>query len=110
MNDTPGQRGCFRARMSFSSTVPSTRAPAPAATCKACGQPIQDVYYEVGGQPVCQGCSGQLHEMLRGGSPFGRFALATFYGSVAGIIGAVIYYGVRKATNIEFGLIAILLV
>ena len=32
---------------------------------------------------------------------------ATVYGSLAGLVGAAIYYGVREATNIEFGLIAI---
>jgi hypothetical protein len=81
--------------------------PGSAAPCKACGQPLQDAYYEVNGQPFCQGCREQLQKALNSGSPFARFARATIYGSLAGLAGAAIYYGVREATNIEFGLISI---
>jgi hypothetical protein len=81
--------------------------PAPAATCSICGQPLLDVYYQVNGQTICQGCREQVQKALRGGSAFGRFALATLYGALAGLAGAAIYYGVREATNYEFGLISV---
>jgi hypothetical protein len=82
-------------------------APRPAATCRACGQPLRDVYYEVNGHAFCQECREQLQESLSSGSPLDRFARATLYGSLAGLAGAAIYYGVREATQIEFGLISV---
>jgi hypothetical protein len=82
-------------------------ASAPAAACKACGQPLRDLYYDINGQPVCPSCREQVQRALESGSRLGRFALATLYGSLAGVVGAAIYYGVRQLTNIEFGLISI---
>lgn len=79
-----------------------------AATCKACGQPMHDVYYDVNGQPFCPRCRELLNQALTGGSAVGRFVRATVYGSLAGLLGAAIYYGVRELTNINFGLISIL--
>ena len=82
-------------------------APVPTATCRVCGQALRDVYYQVNGQPFCPVCRDELRKALSGGSGFGRFVRATLLGSLAGILGAGIYYGVRRATNIEFGLISI---
>lgn len=82
-------------------------APAPAATCPLCNQPMQETYYEVNGTACCPGCHDRIQEHLNRGSAFGRFVRATVYGSIAGAIGAGIYYGVRELTNINFGLIAI---
>lgn len=79
----------------------------PATACKACGRELQDVYYDVNGQPVCRACRERLQTALAGGSALGRFARAALYGSLAGLAGAAVYYGVRELTNIEFGLIAI---
>lgn len=83
-------------------------APAPAAACRACGQPIRDVYYDVAGQPFCQSCHGHLQTALVGGSKPRRFLRATLYGGLAGLVGAVLYYGITAATNINFGLISVL--
>jgi hypothetical protein len=90
--------------------VPQAMFPAPGteATCKVCGQSLRDTYYEVNGQPFCPDCREHIHSALTGGSPFGRFARATLFGSLAGALGAAIYYGVREATQSEFGLISIL--
>src|SRR5262249_2765181 len=106
MSDTPDAGGLPRRELQFDRAEYTT--PSPAATCKVCGQPLPDVYYEVDGQPLCQGCRDQLQETLHGGSAFGRAARATLYGSLAGLAGAAIYYGVREATSIEFGLISVL--
>ena len=83
-------------------------APAPAATCRACGQTIRDLYYDVNGQPFCQTCRGHLQQALEGGSKVGRFLRAALYGSLAGSAGAAIYYGITEATNVNFGLISVL--
>ena len=82
--------------------------PAPAAACRACGQAIGDLYYDVNGQPFCQTCRGHLQHALEGGSKVGRLLRAALYGSLAGLAGAAIYYGVTKATNTNFGLISVL--
>jgi hypothetical protein len=105
MSDTPGGGSPPAKDLQFDHVEYTT--PGPAVTCTVCGQPWQDVYYEVNGQPFCQGCREQLQKTLSSGSAFGRFARATLYGSLAGLAGAAIYYGVRERTNIEFGLISV---
>ena len=82
--------------------------PTPVAACRACGQSIADVYYDVNGQPFCQTCRGHLQTALEGGSKTGRFVRATLFGFLAGLVGAAIYYGVTVATNFNFGLISVL--
>ncbi|HVX15469.1 MAG TPA: hypothetical protein VHC22_30050 [Pirellulales bacterium] len=82
--------------------------PGTSATCKLCGQAMGNVYYEMNSQAVCQHCHERIQTSLTSGSAFGRFVRATFYGSLAGLFGAAIYYGVRELTQIEFGLISIL--
>jgi hypothetical protein len=81
--------------------------PTPSEPCSVCGQPLQAAYYDIQGKPACPGCRDEILKALQGGSAVGRFARATVYGSLAGVAGAVIYYGVREATNINFGLISI---
>ncbi|HEY1785911.1 MAG TPA: hypothetical protein VGG30_10195, partial [Pirellulales bacterium] len=105
MTDTPGASGSPAKPLQFDHV--EYAAPGPRAACKACGQPMQGVYYEVNGLPFCEGCRQQLQNSLSGGSAIGRFARATLYGLLAGLAGAAIYYGVREATNSEFGLISI---
>jgi hypothetical protein len=105
MSVTPSAGGPPANELQFDHVEYTT--PGPAATCRVCGQPLLGVYYEVNGQPFCQGCREQLQKTLSSGSAFGRFARATLYGSLAGLAGAAIYYGVREATNIEFGLISV---
>jgi hypothetical protein len=105
MTDTPGVSDSPAKPLQFDHV--EYAAPGPRAACKACGQPMQGVYYEVNGLPFCEGCRQQLQQSLSGGSAIGRFARATLYGLLAGLAGAAIYYGVREATNSEFGLISI---
>lgn len=83
-------------------------ASSSAATCKLCNQPLRDTYYQVNQQAFCPSCRERLQQALDSGSALGRFGRATLYGSLAGLVGAAIYYGVRELTNINFGLISIL--
>jgi hypothetical protein len=105
MSDTPSASGSPAGDLQFDRV--EYTAPRPTATCKGCGQGLQNVYYEINGQPFCQGCREQIQGTLSGGSSIGRFFRATLYGSLAGLAGAVVYYAVREATNSEFGLISI---
>lgn len=104
MSDTTGAGGPPAEELQFDRA--DYTAPQPAATCRGCGQPVHDVYYEVNGQAFCQNCREHIHHALTGGSPVVRFLRATIYGSLAGLLGAAIYYGIIELTNINFGLIA----
>jgi hypothetical protein len=93
--------------LQFDQVEYESAAPA-SATCAACHQPIRDAYYEVNGVVTCAACRDQLAQALSGGSRVRRVVRALVLGSIAAGVGAAIYYGVAAATNMEFGLIAIL--
>ncbi len=88
--------------------APEAEAAASPVACGSCNAAIADAYYEVNGQVTCKGCRDRLVELRTGGRGFGRFARATVFGVVAGILGALIYYAVLAVTGLEIGLIAVL--
>jgi hypothetical protein len=79
-----------------------------AATCATCHQPIVDAYYEINGKTICARCREITVQSLAGGSRWGRFVRAAIFGSVAGLIGAAIWGGIRAFTGYDLGLIAVL--
>jgi hypothetical protein len=94
--------------LQFSSAEPGSPGPPPAGpTCVVCHRPITDVYFAAGDKIVCNACRNQYETAVRSGSKVGRMAIATLLGSVAGVIGAAIWFGIRHATDREFGLVAI---
>jgi hypothetical protein len=105
MSDTPGTGGAPANGLQFDRV--EYTAPVPAAACRFCGQEMRDVYYEVNGQPLCENCRQQVEQLRSGGSASGRFARAALFGSLAGLVGAAIFYGVREGTGYNFGLISI---
>jgi len=78
------------------------------ANCTSCRAPITGTYYEANGNVVCARCRAQLSFDEAQGSGLGRFVKASFFGTLAAALGSAIYYGVAALTNMEFGLIAIL--
>ena len=96
-------------------TVPPPPAPGAAqalsyagvSTCAACNQPITDVYFEANGRVVCPRCRDVVLASQVGGSAVGRLFKATVVGFFAGAVGAAIWYGVRKLSNSEWGIIAV---
>ena len=82
-------------------------APAPAPVCVACKRPIEDTYYAVGPKLICPNCRDAYQLSQTGGSRAGRLLRATLLGIAAGLLGALIWFGVRKITGYEIGLIAI---
>lgn len=75
--------------------------------CAACKTALWSSYYAVNGKTVCEKCKTDL-ELSRGeGSGIGRFLRASLYGFGAGLVGAGIWYGIRAATGLEIGFIAI---
>lgn len=82
-------------------------APNVDRTCSACNQGVGASYYEVNGTFICGVCRESLQAALTGGSGARRFFRAALFGSLAGAVGAGIYYAVAALTGYEFGLIAI---
>jgi hypothetical protein len=78
------------------------------AACTSCRAPITGTYFEANGNVVCARCRAQLQWEESHGSGIGRFVKAGFFGTLAAALGSAIYYGVAALTNMEFGLIAIL--
>ena len=81
---------------------------AATANCTSCSAPITSTYYEANGNVICARCRAQLQWEESHGSGMGRFVKASFFGTLAAALGSAIYYGVAALTNMEFGLIAIL--
>ena len=83
-----------------------TEAPLGPA-CSICRAPIADRYYEVSGQVVCEPCRDRMEATTRGGSRAVRLFKATAFGLVAAALGAVLYYAIVRATDMNFGLVAV---
>lgn len=86
---------------------PSDDAPTGAAACAACQQTITDAYYEAGGQLFCPQCRENYQAQQTGGLRTGRMLRAVAFGTLAGIGGTIIWFGVSKLTGYEVGLIAV---
>ena len=76
-------------------------------TCASCARSVTDQYYEANGASLCEPCQrtvAELSETPRGVAVFTRAALL---GSVAAVLGAILYYAVIAITDFEIGLVAI---
>src|SRR5437773_7546406 len=82
--------------------------PVGGPTCAVCQQPIADEYYELMGKVICARCRQGVESAFRGGSRTARALKALVFGTVAAGIGAVIYYAIIRATNINSALVSIL--
>jgi hypothetical protein len=81
--------------------------PAPAAVaCSSCRQSIIDNYYTLGDDVFCGRCREQREHQAEGWGGV-RLGRALFAGLGVAIAGSVVYWGVRAATEMEFGLISI---
>jgi hypothetical protein len=77
----------------------------PAAfACAACQRPVTGEYYEALGKFICPACRDAAE------SPSGasrRFLVASGLGALAAVVGGLVWYGVRRLTGYEIGLIAL---
>jgi len=89
--------------LQFSSVEPVGEAAAPVAAaapqCVVCHRPIADVYYAAADKIICPPCRDQYEAALKGGSKFGRLAAATGLGIAAGLLGAAVWFGIRKISG-----------
>ena len=76
-------------------------------TCAACNQAIADSYYSAGKKIICPRCHAQIMGTGAGATTL-RIFKALGIGTAAAILGAAIWLGVRRATHMEIGYVALL--
>jgi hypothetical protein len=82
-------------------------APPPSLACAACQAALTDEYFQANGVNLCTVCAHALDKGPPGGL-LTRLAKAGLLGFLAALAGGAIWYGVRAATGLEIGLVAIL--
>ncbi len=100
---TPDTAPPAASSLQFDQAEPTTLDSA-GVTCTACSRPIHDAYHEVNGQVVCTSCRAQVEALAESGGFFKAF----LFGTGAAVAGWAIYFAILKLTDIEFGLIAVL--
>jgi len=75
-------------------------------TCASCNQSIIQSYYEAGGKTICSSCREAIASASESGG-VARFLRALAVGLGAAIVGSIVWWGVRKLTGYEIGLISI---
>jgi hypothetical protein len=83
-----------------------TSAPASSVMCASCNQSIIQSYHEAGGKTICSSCREAITSASESGGA-GRFLRALAVGFGAAIVGSIVWWGVRKVTGYEIGLISI---
>ena len=76
--------------------------------CTDCTRPITDEYFEERGSVVCTECKSSVEASWISGGIAARIGRASLFGLGAALAGAAIYYAVLAITNINFGLISVL--
>jgi len=79
-------------------------APAEARSCRICKLPIAGEYFQIGQALLCSRCAQGLSGSKEGR---GMFLRALVFGVGAALVGTLVWFAIIKATNREFGLLAI---
>lgn len=90
-------------------TAPSMVAGPPSVACESCERALETEYYQINGHMFCEGCRTRIEASAETPSGMGPFLLASMFGLGAGVAGAAIYYAVIALTNLEIGIVAILI-
>lgn len=85
----------------------TTRPAEVAAACANCRNPLAGSYYTLQAARICVTCHNVIQQALASGSRTKRFLKAVLFGTLASILGSVIYVGVAALLKIEIGLVAI---
>jgi predicted lipid-binding transport protein (Tim44 family) len=75
--------------------------------CAACRQPITATYYAVRDKLICPNCHARLTAKPPGPRA-GRVVKAGLMGLGAGLVGALIWFVIRRVAHVEIGLVAVL--
>jgi hypothetical protein len=87
----------------------SSDAEGVAVVCAACAMSIDTEYYHINGHHFCSRCRDAVESAAETPLGIGVLLRAGAFGLAAGVAGAVIYYSVIAITNLEIGLVAILI-
>src|SRR5437762_3481743 len=79
-------------------------APAEARSCPICKLPITDEYFQIGQAILCSRCATTFSGSQEGR---GMFLRALLFGAGAALLGTLVWFAIIKATDHEFGLLAI---
>ncbi len=82
-------------------TAPNTLA------CVLCRKPISQQYFAISDKPLCSDCYQRVIAPPTG-TKLGRVTKAGFLGLGAGLLGALVWFVVRRVAHVEVGFIAIL--
>ena len=94
--------------LQFDTNEPINETASPTSLdCMVCKQPISSAYYALADQVLCERCCSAIKEQPQKNRAF-AFAKAAIAGTIAGLAGALLWYGIRVALNLEIGLVAIL--
>lgn len=105
----PGNKGSTPNDLQFEQAEPAQAGASERPVCAGCKLEIGDAYYVINGHITCPRCKDSVEAASESGSGFGRFFRATLYGSLAALVGAGIWYAVYKITDMQLGLIAIVI-
>jgi len=93
--------------LQFDRAEPAAGTESGTRACTACTKPLTSTYFEVNGHVLCEACRrGVEAEWNRGGSA-GRFGRALGLGILAMIACSIVWYLVLKATDSQWGILAI---
>jgi hypothetical protein len=93
--------------LKFDRVQPAAPSAAPSITCAKCNRTVTTYYYMVDDASMCSSCKRALEaQWAQRKTSIGRAAI---YGFGAAIAGAAIYYGVIAITNLEIGIVALLI-
>jgi hypothetical protein len=93
--------------LQFDRVEPRPGALSGTMSCSVCGNLLPDTYYVVNGHIVCDKCRrGVEADWNRGGSA-GRFGKALGLGILATIACSLLWYAVLKATDSQWGILAV---
>jgi hypothetical protein len=81
-------------------------AAAAAVVCTMCRNAVVQNYYEANGNIICSHCRERVEQRTDSGRS-GRALRATAAGFGAAVAGALVWWGVRKVTGYEIGIISI---
>jgi len=75
--------------------------------CGVCSLPLHGHYYEINHVPTCERCRYDVEKQLEARGGAAGFLRAALFGLGAGVVGALVYYGILAATGYEVGIISI---
>lgn len=93
--------------LQFDRVEPRPGALSGTMSCAVCGNLLPDTYYVVNGHIVCDKCRRTAEADWNRGGSAGRFGKALGLGILATIACSLLWYAVLKATDSQWGILAV---